>query len=397
LIGHSPLRETFGRLSVRGRETRAQQLILKKVAVKSLAKCRGGRDTGKGIGGTLLAETTAMTRRHALFFSILLALLASASSASALVIRDSIGPDSSLTDGMPGGSTSHDGGNWNTPGLVVNAPADGELTQARFVIFARGPGPAFAPENNLANVYGYPMEFHIWTEGVEVGADSFDLNPTGSPVTGHIDIDINTPTTSFINISPFGITGPSSEFTTFLVTIDLSSFDIALEAGTQYVMGLIQDNEANFISGGGFFRVSASRATGFEDVARAWNTNPALRPGYVKTQLGNTFEQYAGMFTLAPLVPGDYNDDGKVDAADYVVWRKHEGTMTTLPNDPHGGTIGALQFDTWRANFGAMAGSGSGSQGATVPEPSAFLLVVTVLAVFYSSTRFRPVTSPHAT
>jgi hypothetical protein len=368
---------------------------VKKVAVNTLAKCRGGRDTGKGIGGTLLAESTAMSR-HVLFFSILLALLANASSASALVIRDSIGADTSLTNGMPGGATRHDGLDWGTPGLVVTAPEDGELTEARFVIFARGPGPAFAPENNLANMYGYPMEFNIWTDGVEGGTDSFDENPQGLGVPGHIDIDVNTSSESFITLVPFGQTGPSNEFTTFLVTVDLSSFDIALEGGTEYVMGLIQNNAENFISGGGFFRISASRATGFEDVFRAFNTNPALRPGYVKTQLGNSFEQYAGMFTLAPLVPGDYNDDGKVDAADYVVWRKHEGTMTTLPNDPHGGTIGALQFDTWRANFGAMAGSGGGSRGATVPEPSAFLLVVTVLAVFYSSTRFRPVTSPHA-
>jgi hypothetical protein len=191
-----------------------------------------------------------MTRRHALFFSTLLALLASAPSASALVIRDSIGADSSLTDGMPGGSTDHDGASWNTPGLVVNVPEDGELAQARFVIFARG--VALAPENNLANIYGYPMEFHVWTDGVEVGPDSFDENPRGGAVTGHVDIDVNTSTASFITVEPFGITGPVSDpdmFTTFLVTIDLSSFNIALEGGTQYVMGLIQDNEPNFYWG----------------------------------------------------------------------------------------------------------------------------------------------------
>ena len=35
---------------------------------------------------------------------------------------------------------------------------------------------------------------------------------------------------------------------------------------------------------------------------------------------------------------GDYNDDGAVNAADYVVWRKTDGT-------PEG-------YNTWRANFG---------------------------------------------
>jgi hypothetical protein len=66
---------------------------------------------------------------------------------------------------------------------------------------------------------------------------------------------------------PFGHTGPTgnpNEFTTFLLTVDLSSFNLVLEGGTQYVMGLIQDNESNFITNGGLFRISASRATGFE-------------------------------------------------------------------------------------------------------------------------------------
>ncbi|MEX2308377.1 MAG: hypothetical protein WD738_12320 [Pirellulales bacterium] len=80
---------------------------------------------------------------------------------------------------------------------------------------------------------------------------------------------------------------------------------------------------------------------------------------------------------LAPEgIDGDYNDDGKVDAADYVVWRKNESTMNTLPNDPHGGTIGALQYDTWRANFGAMAGSGGGLHDAAIPEPSTFVALL---------------------
>ena len=70
-----------------------------------------------------------------------------------------------------------------------------------------------------------------------------------------------------------------------------------------------------------------------------------------------------------PILPGDHNDDGKVDAADYIVWRKNQGTRNTLPNDPNGGTIGATQYNTWRANFGEMAGSGSvATANATVPE-----------------------------
>jgi hypothetical protein len=78
-----------------------------------------------------------------------------------------------------------------------------------------------------------------------------------------------------------------------------------------------------------------------------------------------------------PGIPGDYNDDGTVDAADYVLWRKYEGTAATLPNDPNGGTIDVDQYNTWQSNFGAMlTGAGSGMGVANAPEPGAMFLVL---------------------
>jgi hypothetical protein len=61
---------------------------------------------------------------------------------------------------------------------------------------------------------------------------------------------------------------------------------------------------------------------------------------------------------------GDYNSDGKVDAADYVVWRK------TGINGPQG-------YTDWRANFGLTSGAGSGLGGsAPVPEPAVVALIL---------------------
>jgi hypothetical protein len=60
---------------------------------------------------------------------------------------------------------------------------------------------------------------------------------------------------------------------------------------------------------------------------------------------------------------GDYNDDQKVDAADYVVWRKNTGN-NPLPND-NGSTTQAERFNLWRANFGNPMPAGGG--GAAVP------------------------------
>ena len=53
---------------------------------------------------------------------------------------------------------------------------------------------------------------------------------------------------------------------------------------------------------------------------------------------------------------GDYNDNGTVEAADYVTWRNVLNTPTTLPNDTTPGTVTPADFDVWRTNFGATGG-----------------------------------------
>jgi hypothetical protein len=82
-------------------------------------------------------------------------------------------------------------------------------------------------------------------------------------------------------------------------------------------------------------------------------------------------------FLPSGLLAGDYNDDGTVDAVDYVVWRKNEGTTNILPNDEIGGMIGPAHYTQWRAHFGQTAGSGPGAGTyATVPEPATLIILL---------------------
>jgi hypothetical protein len=60
-----------------------------------------------------------------------------------------------------------------------------------------------------------------------------------------------------------------------------------------------------------------------------------------------------------PGLPGDFNKNGVVDAADYVVWRK---TDTTQPG-----------YNNWRTNFGRTSAAASSS---AVPEPTGWLLLI---------------------
>ncbi len=82
-------------------------------------------------------------------------------------------------------------------------------------------------------------------------------------------------------------------------------------------------------------------------------------------------------FQPPPLLAGDYNNNHVVDAGDYVVYRKSEGTTNVLPNDAIGGTIGPAQYTQWRSNFGKPPGSGAGtSVNASIPEPATLLLLM---------------------
>jgi hypothetical protein len=83
-------------------------------------------------------------------------------------------------------------------------------------------------------------------------------------------------------------------------------------------------------------------------------------------------EHYLAATTLA----GDYNNDGIVNAADYVVWR-NAAAGATLPNDTTPGVVTAADYAVWRANFGNSLAAGSGAATFSgVPEPSGVLLAI---------------------
>jgi hypothetical protein len=76
---------------------------------------------------------------------------------------------------------------------------------------------------------------------------------------------------------------------------------------------------------------------------------------------------------------GDYNSDNKVDAADYTVWRDRLGTTATLPNrdSANSGVVSIDDYNSWKANFGATPGSGSGLlESGAVPEPTSLMLLL---------------------
>jgi hypothetical protein len=77
---------------------------------------------------------------------------------------------------------------------------------------------------------------------------------------------------------------------------------------------------------------------------------------------------------LSQQIAGDYNGNGTVEAADYVVWRNGDS-----PDDTQAG------YNLWKANFGKTAGTGSSI--ATIPEPSTLLLTIAALGALNNRRR----------
>lgn len=96
--------------------------------------------------------------------------------------------------------------------------------------------------------------------------------------------------------------------------------------------------------------------------------------------------RYIGEFLeelpLAKLVPGDYNNSGRVDAADYLLWRRKLGAGT-LANEAgiSPGAVDTADYNYWRSRFGVAATSGAGAGSAlgaslAIPEPSAWAFIL---------------------
>jgi hypothetical protein len=155
----------------------------------------------------------------------------------------------------------------------------------------------------------------------------------------------------------------------FLARLRLSHDEVMgadLVNATSEVEFLVSGSSAEFE----MFETSVPVAAGIRSF------NLTFLSGTVAGAIGSLFvdDISASLTTLPMLLAGDYNGDGAVDAADYVVWRDTTGQSGSgLAADGNGNQqIDQGDYDIWRAHFGRRS-TGAAEQNATprnaVPEP----------------------------
>jgi len=167
--------------------------------------------------------------------------------------------------------------------------------------------------------------------------------PTGYHPTSYYFISrTNLPITSFV--TPNGILGDTSG-----VVIDDGTTLIPYVPGTTHIFST---------------PVTEFALRGLDDSAMPIETAPA--PFVYGLQFAAPGVAMIAQATdQVPAIPGDFNRDTLVDAADYITWRK---SPTAHGSNAH---------TTWKGNYGNSfsAGGGSSIQSASVPEPSTVLLL----------------------
>jgi T5SS/PEP-CTERM-associated repeat protein len=158
------------------------------------------------------------------------------------------------------------------------------------------------------------------------------------------------------------INGDYTQSTGGTLVIDLESasiYDLLDATGSMTLGGTLQVNALGMYSpalGATFDILNFTTATPFTTVnlpplgvSLAWNTSLLYTTGVISVVAGG--------------LPGDLNNDGKVDAADYVLWRKYD--------------MSPAGYTAWRSNFGQPFGSGSAAMAhAAAPEPDMFVMLL---------------------
>jgi hypothetical protein len=126
-----------------------------------------------------------------------------------------------------------------------------------------------------------------------------------------------------------------------------------------------------------FFDEAGGRFIYFEGTySNTFSGNSTPTPFYDYNQLMYRLD-LASIPNLFPRLDGDFNGDGIVDTADYVVWKKTFGSDSQLVADAsRNALVDLADYNIWRSKFGDLGSAGG--PPLSIPEPSNWLLLAVV-------------------
>ena len=206
-------------------------------------------------------------------------------------------------------------------------------------------------------------------------------DPEIIPVTANENADIfggyftSTGTKSFGEANVPFFTEASQLGMRFLTPVSQVTIDFIGRNSLQTAIGVLQI----YTSQGTLLDTFSSSPVTAHHVATLTFTRPSADIGYARAFSSPDADSFGTLdnlrfVTSTSTITGDFNSDGKVNAADYVVWRNGLGTTYTQNH-----------YAQWRQNFGAGSGSSS-VDPSSVPEPTC---VGAAVAIGLLATAFR--------
>jgi hypothetical protein len=198
----------------------------------------------------------------------------------------------------------------------------------------------------------------------EVGSDGLMYFTDGTVVEGSMLNPVGTYTTGLSRPDVLVQPVPELDLTYFVGPVTATSANTTLKVFNS--QNFLEIDSVTFpIAGSSAQDRGELIIAGQNRLAFVWKTQVFAGPGG-----SGTLHLVSGIpveLPSEPVLEGDFNGDGSVDAADYTVWRAGLGTTF---DDEH--------YLVWRNNFGATSGAvGSGTANAessTVPEPGSAAL-----------------------
>ncbi len=157
-----------------------------------------------------------------------------------------------------------------------------------------------------------------------------------------------------------------------------SAFDAVTVAGTAEIGSTLDvDLVDGFVPGRG---QTFKFLTALGGINGTFNTSllPAIPNGLTWNVIYNsnvTALVIGGSGGLGGHLPGDYNLNGTVDAADYTVWRDAMASGNLIADGNSDGTVTIGDYQIWKAAYG-LSLTGGGFAAVAVPEPASLALLL---------------------